>query len=195
MKKAEKILGAIAIIAIVLKFLLISGSGFLTVISLGTLSVLYYLLSFAFFNDIRLRNIFKKESYRGISALRIIGTVLFGFAISLVVIAILFKLQSYPGGAFILLQGLISLGICLIVAVIRYGKTKSTNYKKIFSRSIIIGCFGLLLYVIPSMTLFEILHRNHPAYVQAVKDLDADPNNKELQDEVERQKELMNSEH
>lgn len=194
MKKTERILLIIAFFAILLKFMLINGSGLLTVLSLMSLAVIYYLLGFAFFNSIRLKDIFKKQSYNGISVLRIIGTIGFGFSISTVIIGILFILQSWNGGSVNLITGLAILLICTVVAIIRWTKTKSGSYNLIFSRAAIIGFFGLLFLITPKMTVFEILHRNHPAYVEAVRNLNNDPNNEELQAEVDHQIEIIRSE-
>jgi hypothetical protein len=190
MKQTEKILGLLAILALVLKFMLVPGSSILAVLSLSLLALLYQFLSFAFFNNIRLRNIFKKESYRGLTSLRIIGTIVLGFSLAIAVLGILFKFQSYPGASMMLIEGLSALVLCLVVTLIRYSNNKSSNYKRIFSRIAIVGGIALSISLTPRLKLFEILHRNHPAYVQAVKHLDADPDNKVLHDEVEKQRKL-----
>ena len=120
MKKAEIILGAIALTALALNLLLVPGGGVLTVLSLSTLSVLYMYLSFAIFNGIRLRQIFKKDSYKGISKMRIVGAILTGLALSMTTIGLLFKFQSWPGATMNLAIGLLGLAIALIVGSIKY---------------------------------------------------------------------------
>ena len=194
MKKTERILLIIALVAILLKFMLIAGSGLLITLALLSLAIIYYLLSFAFFNNTPLKEIFKKQSYNGISVLRIIGTIGFGLSLSTVVVGILFVLQSWNGGRMYLLSGLITLLLCTIVAIFRWIKNRSNSYNVLFSRAAIMGCIGLLLQLTPEMTLFKVLHRNHPAYVEAVRNLKNDPNNEELQAEVEHQIEIMRSE-
>ncbi|HKR05859.1 MAG TPA: hypothetical protein VJY62_14585, partial [Bacteroidia bacterium] len=77
------------------------------------------------------------------------------------------------------------------VSSIQYKKNKSPFYKKIFNRIIIVGGFALLFLLTPRMVLFEIFYRNFPEYVQAVKNLNEDPGNEELQEEADRQRELM----
>jgi hypothetical protein len=52
MKKAEIILGAIALTALVLNLLFAPSGSIITVLSLSILSVLYMYLSFALFNGI-----------------------------------------------------------------------------------------------------------------------------------------------
>ncbi|HKR04707.1 MAG TPA: hypothetical protein VJY62_08715, partial [Bacteroidia bacterium] len=96
MKKAEKILGSIAFMGLILKLSLIPGGGILISLSLLTLAFLYY-FSFAFLNDIPLKNIFKKESYNGISPLKMIGTAGIGIALAQCTLGLLFKIQNYEG--------------------------------------------------------------------------------------------------
>ena len=75
MKKAEIIIVTLSIIALAMNLLLVPGGGVLTVLALSTFSIIYFYLGFALFNDIRLRKIFKKDSYKEISSSRILGAV------------------------------------------------------------------------------------------------------------------------
>ena len=192
MKKAEIILGAIALIALALNLLLVSGGGVLTVLSLSTLSVLYMYLSFALFNGIRLRHIFKKDSYKGISTMRIVGAILTGLALSMTIIGLLFKFQSWPGATVNLAIGLLGLAIALIVVTIKYSKTKSDYYTKIFKRIAVFGGLGLILIILPKETWLELKYRDHPDYVEAVKKAMSDPDNQELWDKVDEERQRMN---
>ena len=63
------------------------------ILSLLVLSTLYCYFGFALFNNIRLKEIFKKDRHTEISVLRIIGAVFSGMILSTYVIGILFKLQ------------------------------------------------------------------------------------------------------
>lgn len=150
MKKIELILGVIAIIGIVLKLFHIPGGAALTILSLLTLSVFYYVFSFALFNGIRLRDIFKKEAYKETNVRRIIGAILTGFDISTIIIGGLFKLQAWPGADVELLTGLVIAVIILIIAAIFYSRSKAEFYKRIFGRIAIYGGIGLVLYFLPT---------------------------------------------
>ena len=194
MKKVEIILGTIAIIALLLNLLNIKGGGVLIVLSLSTISILYMYLSFALFNDIRLRNIFKKESYKGISRMRIVGAVLTGLALSITIIGLLFKFQSWPNASINLGFGLFGLLIGLVVGLIKYKRTKSDYYTRIFKRIAIYGGLGLILMILPRETWLEIRNRNHPEYIEAVKKAWADPENQELWDKVDEERQKMNEE-
>ncbi len=150
MKKIELILGVIAIIGIVLKLFHIPGGAALTILSLLTLSVFYYVFSFALFNGIRLRDIFKKEAYKETNIWRIIGAIVIGWDLSIVIIGGLFKLQSWPGGNLELLIGLVIAIIILIIAMIFYLKNKAEYYKRIAIRIAIYGGLGLVLLLMPA---------------------------------------------
>jgi len=194
MKKAEIIILTLSIIALGLNILLIPGGGVLTVLTLSTLSVIYMYLGFALFNGIRLRNIFKKDSYKGISTMRIVGAVAAGIALSMTIIGLLFKMQSWPGASFNLGAGLFGLLIVTVIGLVKYSKNKSDFYTKIFKRVAIFGGLGLILLLTPKTSWVELKYRNHPEYVDALKKAMADPDNKKLWDNVETERQKMNNE-
>ncbi|EJF10152.1 hypothetical protein [Pontibacter sp. BAB1700] len=194
MKKTEIVLGAIAVVALILNLLFVPGSSILTVISLSAISVLYMYLSFALFNGVRLRYIFKKNSYKGISTMRIIGAVLTGLALSITLIGLLFKFQDWPGATINLGVGLFGLVIALIVGAVKYSKSKSDYYTKIFKRIAVYGGLGLIMLLLPKEAWLEFRYRNHPEYVKAVKKAMAESDNQELWDKAEEERQKMNVE-
>jgi hypothetical protein len=195
MKQLERILAIVVVIAIAMKVLLIAGGGVLLVISLSTLSLFYYFLGFAYFNEISFSDIFKKEAYKGIRAIRIIGSIGLGWSLSALLMGVLFRFQSYPGGRVMIFQGIFFLLICLIVAAVRNSKAESGRYTKIFNRIAIVGIFGLIISLIPSIKFIEVFHRDQPAYVEALRKFNEDPTNKEYQAAVERQRDSMYTTH
>jgi len=194
MRRTELIFATLSIIALGLDLLLIPGGGVLTVLTLSTLSMIYFYLGFALFNDIRLRKIFKKDSYKEISSLRILGAVGAGLALSMTTIGLMFKFQSWPGADFNLGAGLLGLLIVTIIGLTKYSKNKSDYYPRIFKRAAIFGGLGLLLFLTPKTSWVELKYRNHPEYVDALKKAMANPNNKELWDNVEIDRQKMNNE-
>lgn len=194
MKKFEIIIATLSIIALGLNLLLIPGGGVLTVLTLSTLSGLYMYLSFALFNEIRLRNIFKKDSFKGISTMRIVGAVGTGLALSVMTAGLMFKFQSWPGADFNLGAGLFGLLLVTVIGLIKYSKTKSDFYTRIFKRAAIFGGLGLILMLTPKTSWVELKYRNHPEYVDALKKAMADPDNNELWDNVETERQNMNNE-
>ncbi len=191
MKKFELIVGLFAILAIFLKILHISGNGILTFIAFSTLSIFYY-LSFALLNGIRLREIFKNGAYKNTNAKRIIGAVGVGFALSATLMGALFKLQFWAGGDLQLLTGLVVTGIILVFATIFYYRNKIEYYRRIFRRIAIIGGFGFMLFLTPNSTLVDIYYRNNPDYADLFKRVLADPENDVLREQLDKKRQEIN---
>ncbi len=185
MKKFELNVGICAIIGISLKLLRMPGGNIVLLVTLGTLALFYYGLSFAFFNKIELKNIFKKESYKTTNTNKIIGAIGLGWALSIVIIGFFHKLLFLAGANLILLIGLIALGIILFISIIFYFRNKAAYYKRIFKRIAIYGGIGLMAYITPSSTLVDIYYRNDPAYAEIYKKVLASPDDVELQKQLE----------
>lgn len=147
-----------------MKFLLIPGHSLLILFPLCFLSLLYFFLGFAIFNDIPLKNIFKRESYQAISPAKLIGTIGLGFSFSEITFGILFKMMNYQGSTTQLVGGLFFVIIILIVALLQYRKNKSNFYKNIFLRILIIGGLGLITLLTSQDWLMQFTHRQHSKY-------------------------------
>ena len=178
----------LAAIGFSLKILMIFGGGVLLTLSLSALAI-YYFLSFAFLNDIPFGKMFHAGSYKEISRKRIIGTIGLGFALSCISIGTLFFLQFWPGGTINIGLGLFLLAIAVIVALNRYSETRSVFYKKIFLRAFVFGGIGIIALFTPAMKLFELFHRNNPAYIEATRKYWADPGNDSLWKDVQKLRE------
>ncbi|OUS00982.1 hypothetical protein A9Q86_09565 [Flavobacteriales bacterium 33_180_T64] len=190
MKQTEKILGALILLFMISRlFFSYPFSAIAITFSILLLAVLYLWLSFGLLNNIRLRNIFKKESYKKTSPLRILGTVLTGFILSLTLIYSLFKFQLWPYGNEGLLISIYGLLIVIIIALIKYLTSKNKFYSSILKRLIFIGTFAVSLYLIPYESLLKIKNRKYPEYVEAEIKSMRDPQNKELQEKA--REELM----
>jgi len=192
MKKFELIIGLVAIFGIFLKILLIPGGGILAGLACTILSVFYYVFSFALFNDIKLRNIFKKVSYKDTNAKRIVGAIGLGWGISAIILGGLFKLQLWAGADINLLTGLVTTGLILLIATIFYFRNKADYYKRIFKKIVIYGGLGLILYLTPTTTFLNIYYGNNPDYTEHpdfekhYKKVLAEPYNLELREQLEQ---------
>lgn len=169
MRIAEKICGVLVFVSLLLKLALIplSGLSLLFVFAFLTIALIYFPLGFAFFNQIRLRRIFKSESYKGLSPGRILGAIGVGISLSPICLGIIFKIQDWPGANNMLEAGLIPSFIILIIAIYKYFKSTDHYYKRIVIRLLIIGVFGLTLLFTTQLRLVKIQFRNHPQYVHA----------------------------
>ena len=192
MKNFERIVATIALLGIILKLCMVSSGSILIVISLSTLYIFYF-LSFIFLNGIRFRDIFKRESYKHTNAKRIIGAIGIGFALSTIIMGILFKLLFWTGADQQLIVGLPLAAFISIIAFIFYLRNKIEYYRRIFRRVAIIGGFGLLLYLTPTNTLVDLYYRNDPEYAELYKKVLSDPYNQELrkQFEIKRQQQEL----
>ena len=182
MRKIEPLLGFIIVAAVILKLNLIPGGSVLCVFAFSILGFIYSILGFAIFNEIRFRHVFKKESYKGLTPLKIIGTIGFGWALSSTCMGILFKVLLWSGADTILISGLIQTLIVLIVALIQFAKNKAPFYKRVFKRIAIIGGFGLILSFVSDLTIVKMEYRNHPRYIEAFKEAQNNPEDETLKE-------------
>jgi hypothetical protein len=194
MKKTELITAGIAALAIIMQLFLLPGSGALTVISLSLLACIYFYCGFALFNGIRFRKAFKRENYAGISAMRIQGAVATGFVFSMIIIGMMFRLQSWPGAASNLVVGLIALLILVVVALLRYRNNRSEFYVRIFKRAAVFGVLGITCLLMSHGEWIRLKYRNHPAFAEAMIRATADPGNQQLWDKVDEEREKMSTE-
>ncbi len=164
--KTEKTFTIIFIIGLIFTLLHWPGGGITLVISLATISILYFPAAFYFFCD----KAIKKQNL----ALSIIS----GIFLSLIPLGILFKLMFWPGGHLYLLIGTVSTPI--ILTVVYFLKSRSTEdlstyYKNMFLRTTILSVLTITFYLIPTDTLLKIqywddqelarlktLHYTHP---------------------------------
>ena len=144
MKTFERILGIMFVIAIIMKLLLIPGGDILATLSLTFLSLFYLFLGFAFFNKIKLKNIFSQSSYKDISVLRIMGAIGAGWGFSAICNGILFKMMHWPDAGVYMLSGLIPIFVVAIIALFKFFRSKSDFYQTILTRIGIIG--GICLF-------------------------------------------------
>ncbi|WP_378172989.1 hypothetical protein [Aquimarina sp. SS2-1] len=152
----------------------------LIIISLFGLSCLYFYFGFAIFNKLSLRRIFKKESYQGISAWRIVGAICTGISISIVLLGVLFKIFRWPFANQLLIIGVSFLNVIFLAGLYKILKEKRPFYQRLMVRVVFYGISGYIFWFIPTYTFLELKYKNHPDYIEAVKRLDKDPENPEL---------------
>lgn len=191
MKKAEIILGIIAIIGFIINIQLLPGGALLTTLSMSLLNIIYILFGFLLFNNIRLRHIFKKNHYKDVNAMQIIGAVFAGLVLSIIVIALLFHL-NYWDGKWILLQiGLIHIGLALLIFIPLYWIKKSAFSKQILSRLLIYGGLGVIFYLLPNDAILNYKYKDYPEYIEALKDVREDPDNEDYRKRLNEERYKM----
>lgn len=188
MKKFELIFVILGLVSILLNLFLIPFANLFMLLSLSILSFFYLYFSFAFFNGIQLRNIFKKEAYKETNALRIIGAIGTGIVLSQTIIGLIFKFNEWPGAFVMMSVGLSGLTVVTIVGLIQFLKNKIDYYRLIFKRIALFGGLTLLLLLLPSSLIFEYKYRNYPDFIHARKQSIDNPGNKELYDKAEAER-------
>jgi len=195
MKQVEQYAGILAFFALIMQLLFLPGSSMLFVLTSLTLVLIYLIFGFALFNGIGFKRIFRRSTYQQISVYKMVISVSFGIVISVLVAGIALTIFNRSFGKQLLLIGIVVLGLLSVITIVYRQKNKYEDFKIIFSRAVLIGSLGLAFLVIPEIVLVEILHRNHPAFIFAVKELESDPQNDAIKAEVERQSKMMENEH
>lgn len=183
MKKLEVILASISIIAFLLIFMTFPGATELFTIGLSVLSIIYFYLSFALLNNIRLRKIFKKKSYEEVSKTEIVLAILTGVALSVFSVGIMFKMIFLPGADEMLSIGLFFTSVVVIMAL-TMTKIKQLDFRKLYYRLVPFFILGLILFYTTRDELIRSIYRDHPNYADARIKLLNNPDDPELQKEL-----------
>lgn len=191
MKRTERVLTIIAILAIVISFFHLPGVSILIVLSFSFLSILYFFAGFALFNNLQLSSIFKKESYKGIPALRIILGIFTGAFLNIAATAMLFKFQVWPGVSTFFIVAIVGLFVILLIALFNLNKKDHTFYQGILVRVVPYFVVCIFLFSIPNKSWLNWKYPDHPEYVQAILDARADPDNPELRERVNEEREKI----
>lgn len=151
--KTEKALTIVFLIGLLFKFLHWPGTGPLLVISLSTITMLYFPAAFYFFCD----QVIKRQN--------LLLSIVSGLFLSLIPLGILFKIMYWPGGQFYLLIGTVTAPI--ILAIIYFLKSKTaddlkTYYKNMFLRTSILTALTIVFYLTPTSTLIKIQYWDDP---------------------------------
>jgi hypothetical protein len=191
MKTFEKILIVIAIIGLIFRFLYIPGAFIIMFASLMTLAVLYFLLGFALFNNLKVKDLTQKATYNSMNNIRLIGAIFTGLALSTIVIGILFKIFRWPGGNIQILSGIVAIIAILIVSAIKGGVLKSTFYKPIQIRLFAYLFVGVALFLASDYWIEQIKFHNHPEYLELYIEYQKNPDDEELRKELEDARAVM----
>ena len=180
MVKKLEIIGIIMSLAgIVFKLLHLPGAGFLMIIGMSGLAMCYFLMSHPISQGNALNEDESKDSKDDSTTGILVKAA--GMALSVAVLGILFKMQSYPGASFMLMVGTLSLIVIGVVGWFKYHQNRSPHMGRLLIRILVIGSLSGLLYSIPRELWLEIKYPDNPEYRQAVIDRWADPSSIELQ--------------
>jgi len=170
--RTEKIIFAVILLGLLLKVFNVPISSLVLVLSLSTISMVYFGGAFYFFCDKKLKNS------------NIALSIIAGIFLSTAQIGILYKLLFWPGGQIMLLIGLIATIVLLIIAIILKIKSSEhlkTYYKNMLIRTSVWTILTLVIYFIPISTLVNYQYKNEPEKARLLNLTISDPANLEYQ--------------
>lgn len=190
MKTAERIFIILTLIGFAFLLLHLPFGSLLLMTGLCGLAIMYMYLTLPLLHGVPLRNMLKKEAYQPTSPKRLLGSILSGVALALTLMGVMFYLQFWPHYHLHLYVGVVGLCIAIIVAASRFTASNSF-YRRLYQRIIPVAFFGLAAVFVPNFLWFEYAYKAHPEYIEAVRALQNDPNNAELQKRVDEAREAM----
>lgn len=169
MKKFEKNLLIVTFIITLLSIFNVLFTSQLAFILFALLSFTYMFFSFAIFNNIKFKGIFKSESYNEVGKLRLVATVLLGLVIGPVLLGYLFFFLALKNMKNNWEVNIYTLIIISIFCFYKYNKTKSTFHLKILKRTFLFSIIGIFYLFVPKYFMIDFKYRNHPTYLKALK--------------------------
>jgi len=191
MKHLEKILILTVLIGIFTTVVFSNSAGGFVILSFTLLSLIYLFFSFALINNIRLRNAFKKVSYKNISSKRIRFSIVTGVALFISITAILYKFQLWPGVSSMNYIGVMFTPIILTILIIhsiQYKKSKLPIDKIQIIRISMILVIQIVLSFTPNSNWAKVRFSEHPDYINAIIAFDKDPSNIILFENMEKER-------
>tara|TARA_R110002050_G_C8961107_1_gene514325 strand:- start:6163 stop:6777 length:615 start_codon:yes stop_codon:yes gene_type:complete len=190
MKRTELVCIIVALIAVILRLFHYPGGGPLIVLSLSLLSLLYFYGGILLFLDIPIKKIANSGTFKELPTLRIVGAGLTGATLSVMVIGLLFKWQSYPGSFSMMIIGLGSMAVITVLSFWKWKKSAHPFYIDILKRVVVYSLIGWVLLGIPTRMWLNFKFPDNPQLVEALVALDKDRSNPELQEEANKQWDL-----
>lgn len=171
-----------AIIAFIMKLLHIAGSNILIVVSLMSLAMLYFIAGYFIFNDVKLS--FKKSEHP-LSAKRITFSIAFGWALSTLIVGMLFRLMIWQGSDVQISSGLVltMLPMLFLLLYIQFKKLDVGSVKQILLRGSLGIILGLALFNISEVGIVNLYYRDMPEYRDAMIRTIEHPDDPEAQKE------------
>lgn len=114
------------------------------------LAMLYIYLGFALFNNVRLRDIFKAESFKGLGPWRIALAIGTGVALSTLTVGFMFSILGYPMAETILIYGIVLAFLMIILALIKNAREKNPFYRNIIVRCLIFLIIAVVFLLLPA---------------------------------------------
>ena len=141
------------------------------------------------FNNIRLRKVFSKDSYKNSTAIKIIGGVTTGFIISIFLFSILFGFTLWPGFEVMIIASLTVAIIPLIITFTAIIVSKDKFYRKRIISHLAISSFILIVFNLMSdKDRVKYLFRDSPELITSYSEHIDDISNTQKTENFEKQR-------
>jgi putative Mn2+ efflux pump MntP len=150
MKKLEMILIVGAVVGLLMTLFDLPLNSLIVSLFFLVLALLYIYLGFALFNNVRLRDIFKAESFKGLGPWRIAIAIGTGVALSTLTVAFMFSILGYPMAETILIYGIVLAILMIILALIKNAREKNPFYRNIIVRCLIFLIIAVVFLLLPA---------------------------------------------
>lgn len=162
MKRAELILIGLAVLSSVLRIFFVPGAGLAMVITFTVLGFYYMIGGFRIFS-VKNKENGEKENVLPLS-------VFCGILVGLSVIAILFRLMSWPGSSFVLVPAiLITTFLYILSVILSFTSGKKKYFRLLFYRFLVISAICSYFFLSPRDRFFNFFHRNDPELIRLWK--------------------------
>jgi len=187
MKKTEIILTALVVVALTMNYLKLPFGGVLSVLSICGMAVYYYPIFPLTVTGNSLNQLFSGAK----SKETLLYAFLTGIGLAILLTGLLFKIQLWPMANTLLTVGLFSTVLLMAVNAVRFKKSGKEIFKALLIRCCIGFLVGSLAYLISNDALLEHHFGDHPAYIEAYKNWEANPNDPDAMEKLEEERVKM----
>ncbi len=150
-------------------------------------TVLYLFFGFAIFNGISIHNLLKKEAYTLLTGGKILAGSLIGLVMATHTIS---SFSVFYSSQLLIISFFLLFFSFAIVLVSHFIKAKNFTKRSLYRLAVPI-IYTIFFMVMPHYFTRDILYRNHPKYLEALKKFEAAPQNMETYDHYLKQEELL----
>lgn len=169
MRKLEKVLVILIAIAALTKLIPILGFSIVLTFAALILSFLYLVFGFAVFTKIGFKDIFKRASYKLLKPRDIIISILTGYAFSMLVLGLLFKLSYWPAATIMSFMSLLQATPFILIPFFLLKTQNRFIYIGILKRGIPLFLLVLLLHLLPLDTRLKIFKVPYPELEKEIR--------------------------
>ncbi len=118
MRKIELVFAGLSGVGLLLRLLSIPGYEILLSVSLLALAIVYFYFGFILLNNIQYRNMFRKDSYAGLSKYQLGFSIAVSLLLSFLVMAVLFYVLDWEGAGTVIFYSLIMTMVLLAASIV-----------------------------------------------------------------------------